>query len=269
MGRALVQILGARHDLVPLERNDLDVSGLNAVRETVGRIQPDWIVHAAAYTRVDDAEREPEAAWRTNALGSRNVAAAAREAGAAMLYYSTDYVFDGRSRRPYSEWDATVPLNVYGRSKLGGEQEVRHLCPAHLIVRTSWLFGPGGSHFVGKILEHARHNRPLRVIDDQVGSPTYTLDLAAASLQLLDANARGIFHVTNSGSCSWYELACTVLELAGLEVPISPIPTSEFPTPATRPAYTVLGRSCFEAIGAPPLRPWQEAVADFLERDDV
>ncbi len=269
LGQALVRTLEARHEVLALGRDRLDVTQPLEVERAVAEARPDWIVHAAAFTGVDAAEAQPEEAFRANAWGSRNVAAAARRQGCAVLYYSTDYVFDGRRRAPYREWDEPAPLNTYGASKLSGEREVRSLCPAHLVVRTSWLFGPGGDHFPGKILERAARGDRLRVIDDQIGCPTLTDDLAAASLELIEIDARGTYHVTNAGSCSWYELARAVLELAGSETAVEGVPSSEYPTPARRPAYSVLDQCCLLWSGVGPLRPWQEALEAFTRGRDV
>lgn len=269
LGRALVRELADRHDVVPLRRQDLDITKPREVLNTLRQAQPDWVLHTAAFTQVDLAESRPEEAFLVNAWGTRNVAAAAGEAGAAVLYYSTDYVFDGKRRRAYSEWDVASPLNVYGESKLAGENEVRSLCSRHLIIRTSWLFGPGGRHFVRTILTRAQQGSALRVINDQRGSPTYTLDLAVASKELIELGARGICNVTNSGSCTWFELACAVLRLAGLEAEVTPVESSDFETAAVRPAYSVLDRQCLLAYGIGPLRSWEEAVKVLLESEHV
>ncbi len=264
LGKRLVEASSARHQTHAFTRRELDITSILAVRRKVEEVQPDWIVHAAAFTRVDEAESNPEA-FQVNALGSRNLAAAAFESGSSMLYFSTDYVFDGRSGKPFREWDPTGPLNEYGRSKLAGESFVRSLCPSHLIVRTSWLFGPDGSNFVDKIIERARNTPRLKVVGDQRGSPTYTQDLAATSLSLLERGARGTYHVTNSGDCSWFEFAQTFLRIAGLHTEVVPVSSRDFHADAERPAYSVLDNCMLKLEGLPLLRNWGEAVAAYLE----
>lgn len=269
LGGSLRETFAARHEVVALTRDDLDVCSCREFRRVASEQRADWIVHAAAFTRVDEAETNPEEAFRVNALGSRNAAAAAMESGAALLYYSTDYVFTGSRRRPLREWDAPAPINQYGRSKLAGEWFVRTISPAHLIVRTSWLFGPGGPNFVEKILTRARSGETLRVVDDQRGSPTFTRDLAAASLLLLERQARGTYHVTNSEECTWCEFARAIVSLAGVEAEASPVTSDEVPAPAPRPAYSVLDNCMLKLERIPLLRGWREALADYLKELDV
>ncbi len=264
LGKRLVETLSERHEIQAFSRRDLDVTSQAQVERAVSQARPDWVVHAAAFTRVDEAESNPEA-FQVNALGSRNMAAAAFRHGSSILYFSTDYVFDGKSDVPLREWDPTGPINQYGKSKLAGEWFVRSLNPAHLIVRTSWLFGPDGSNFVDKILVRARAQPQLRVIDDQRGSPTFTRDLARASGDLIESGARGTYHVTNSGDCSWHEFAVALLEIAGLKASVRPIRTEDFQTPARRPAYSVLDNAMLKLEGTAPLRHWREAAADYLE----
>lgn len=265
LGQDLCRVLGTRHEVYPLRRGDLDITDPDAVTETLGRIAPQVVVHAAGWTDVDGCERDPDRAFRVNALGSRYVALGAASAGAALLYLSTDYVFDGAKKEPYTEWDPPAPLSVYGASKLAGEREVRALCPRHWIVRTSWLFGPG-RNFVATILAQARRDAPLRVVDDQVGSPTYTEDLAAGLAALLEAPRFGIYHLTNGGHCSWFEFATAIVRAVGLRVPVEPIPSTALARPAPRPPYSVLRNACWELEGRPPLRPWPEALSAYLAR---
>lgn len=265
LGQDLCRILGARHEVYPFGRADLDVTDPDAVAEALARLAPQVVVHAAGWTDVDGCERDPDRAFRVNTLGSRYVAAAAASVGVALCYLSTDYVFDGAKKAPYTEWDPPSPLSVYGASKLAGEREVRALCPHHWIVRTSWLYGPG-RNFVAAILAQAARGGPLRVVDDQVGSPTYTEDLAGGLAALLETARFGVYHLTNAGLCSWFQFATAILEAAGLRVPIEPIPSSALDRPAPRPPYSVLRNACWELEGRPPLRPWPEALRAYLAR---
>jgi dTDP-4-dehydrorhamnose reductase len=263
LGQALCKAF-AKHSVYPLSSRQLDVASLDDVRQKVSDLKPDWILHTAAFTHVDEAESNPFEVYRVNVLGARNLAAAAFENGSRLVYYSTDYVFDGTQKRPYREWDPTHPINEYGRSKLAGEFFIRSICPLHLIVRTSWLFGSKGSHFVEKIAQLAREKESLDVVSDQRGSPTFTNDLAYMTLCLVEGEKRGTYHVTNSGNCSWHELACEIVALSGLSLQVNPIESSAYPTPARRPANSVLQNYLLELEGIPLLRSWQGALEAFL-----
>lgn len=266
LGRELRGQLGA--DCVWAgDRGEIDVTDEVVVAALVARIQPDVVWNATAWNQVDGAESEPGAAFAVNALAPRNLARAAREAGALLVHFSTDYVFDGRGRQPYREDARTGPLSVYGVSKLAGEQLVAASGGEHLIVRTSGLIGRGGSEqkggsFVDRILTRARSGAPLRVVDDQVFAPTVAMDLARAAIALVKAGARGIFHLTNEGACSWRELAAACLAIAGLEVPVEPIALAELRLPAARPLYSVLDNHRYRELALPALRPWREALID-------
>jgi dTDP-4-dehydrorhamnose reductase len=247
--------------------DELDVTDASAVSRVVRIVGPDVVFNATAYNKVDQAESEPEVALAVNAVAPRHLAVAAREAGALLVHFSTDYVFDGRSERPYREEDPTGPLGAYGVSKLAGELLVAGSGADHLVVRTSGLLGRGGSEqkggsFVDRILDRARSGQPLRVVSDQTFAPTVALDLAAASLALVGAGARGLFHVANSGACSWYDLAVAALELGGVHAPVEAIATSDLDLAARRPAYSVLDTGRYHGLGLPPLRPWREALAE-------
>ncbi|MDA2934200.1 dTDP-4-dehydrorhamnose reductase [Acidobacteria bacterium AH-259-D05] len=263
LGQALCKTF-SKHCLYPLSSRDLDVTSGAAARRIFSELKPDWIIHTAGFTQVDAAESNALEAYRVNALGTRNVAVSAYENHSSLLYYSTDYVFDGAKDRPYREWDLTNPLSVYGQSKLAGEFFVRSLCPQHLIVRTSWLFGAGGSHFVQKIMDLAQKKDNLDVVCDQRGSPTFTNDLAYMTLCLVEAEKRGTYHVTNSGHCSWDELAREIISLRGFKSEVHPIDSSAFAAPARRPQYSVLDNYLLQLEGIPLLRSWQGALAAFL-----
>lgn len=257
---ALHDVLEARgHEVAPLARRELDVTDAQRVRDVVGAERPDVVVQCAAYTRVDDAEREEEVALHINAEGARNAARACREVGARFVYPSTDYVFDGAARSPYAPYAPPAPLNAYGRSKLAGEHAAFEAGDA-LIVRTSWLYGAGGRHFVGTIVQRARAGTPLDIVDDQRGAPTWTYDLAGMIVVLLERSApRGIYHATNAGDTTWYELGCAALELAGVRADVHAVASEERPDRAVRPRYSVLDCADTYAItGA--ARHWREAL---------
>ncbi|HXJ12932.1 MAG TPA: dTDP-4-dehydrorhamnose reductase [Candidatus Limnocylindrales bacterium] len=250
-------------DVIPATSRDADIRDEGQVRGFVARERPDWIVLAAAYTDVDGSERDPDLAFSVNRDGTRNVSLAARELGAKLCYVSTDYVFDGASSRPYEPEDPVHPLNVYGASKLAGEQAVQEQAVHSLIVRTSWLFGTSRPCFPEKILSSADSLPELKVVNDQVGSPTYTKDLAATIRDLLRADARGILNISNSGTCSWFEFAKETLQRAGRDTTILPIPSPEAGRLARRPAYSALSLRALGSYGI-AMRSWQEALGAYL-----
>jgi dTDP-4-dehydrorhamnose reductase len=222
--------------------------------------------------RVDDCEDEADRAFAVNALGARNVAVVAQEIGARLVHMSTDYVFGGEAEPrtiPYTEFETPVPLSIYGKSKLAGENLVRHFCLRHFIVRSSALFGVAGSsgkggNFVETMLRLARERHELKVVSDQVLSPTYTPDLARKIVQLMTTEYYGIFHITNRGACSWYEFAREILKLAGIKTPVVPVTSDQYPQKARRPRYSVLDNYHLRLLGMDDMRPWQEALKDYL-----
>jgi dTDP-4-dehydrorhamnose reductase len=254
------------HDeLIPASSRDADIRDPEQVRKLVSGARPDAIVLAAAYTDVDGSERNSELAFAINGQGAENVARAAAEIGAPILYVSTDYLYDGTSTRAYEPADAIAPLNVYGESKAAGEAAVRAHAAAWCIVRTSWLFGAGGASFPEKILRAAETRPELTVVADQTGSPTFTRDLAGAIRDLVRKKAEGVVNVTNSGSCTWCEFAAEVLRQAGRgEVRVTPITTEQAARLAKRPRYSVLGPTSLHAQGI-TLRSWQDAVTAYLQ----
>ena len=222
LARALLPALAAAgHQTLALAKRDADVTRLDQLRRPLAGFRPDWVVHLAAFTRVDECESRPDQAHLVNATGARNAALATLECGAALLALSTDYVFDGRATRPYREYDAAGPRAVDGASQWAGEQAVREFQPRHLIVRSAWIYGAGGTNFVDAMLGKARAGESLRVVDDQRGSPTFTEDLAAGLMRLLASGQLGTFHCTNRGDCTWYDLAAHTLRRAGLSNPIA------------------------------------------------
>jgi dTDP-4-dehydrorhamnose reductase len=268
LGRELVALLGPEAAWSG-GRAELDVARPADVDALVLRIRPDVVFNCAAYNQVDRAESEPGLALEVNALGPLVLARAARRAGAFFVHFSTDYVFDGRSTRPYREDDLPRPLGAYGVSKLAGEHLAASVRGESLIVRTSGVFGRGGSRqkggsFVDRILAKARSGEPLRVVSDQVFAPTFAPDLARGVLELVRAGARGLVQVTNGGSCSWHDMAVEALSLAGLGAAVAPITAASLDLPAARPAFSVLDNARALSLGLTPLRSWKEALADSL-----
>jgi dTDP-4-dehydrorhamnose reductase len=256
----------AGHEVTPATRSDLDVTDAGATRAAVRDAGPDVVLNCAAYTDVDRAEAEPEAALRVNGEGARAVAAAARLAGAAVLYVSSDYVFGGGKGEPYLESDTTAPLSSYGRSKLAGELATADAKPHHLVVRSSWLFGTSGGNFVETMLRLGREREEIAVVDDQIGCPTYTAHLADGLLRLVEAGASGIHHLAGAGECSWFEFAREIFRQAGVDCRVKPCTTAEMPRPARRPPYSVL-RS--EREGAAELPPWTAGLERYLAEREV
>ena len=261
LGRDVAAALAGVFEVHALDRARLDVSDRRQVSDTVSRLSPDWIVNCAAFTDVDRAERDQAAADAVNARAPGYLAEAAARAGAAILHVSTDYVFDGAKGAAYDENDSPNPLNVYGRTKLEGEERVLASGARACLLRTAWLYGRHGSNFVKAILEAARRGGPLRVVADQVGSPTLTTDLADAVHLLLRRPAFGLFHVANQGAASRYQQARAIV---GERVEVIPISSAESGRPAPRPANSTLTSVRWEAAGFHSLRPWQEALAQFV-----
>lgn len=263
LGRALLRTAPVGMEVIALGSSDCDVTDPATVRAIVARIEPEFIVHCAAWTDVDGCERHPERAWRVNALGAQHVATACAEAGAVLVYISTNYVFDGERDEPYHEFDRPNPLSVYGASKLAGEEVVRALCPRHAIVRTAMLYDAHSRNFVTTVLRLAREQPRLRMVADQYGNPTFVDDLARALWQLVVQPAYGTFHLINQGAASWYEWAVAVLELLDLAVPVDPIPASEFRRAARPPRNGVLTSLAAPALGI-IMPDWRDALARCL-----
>jgi dTDP-4-dehydrorhamnose reductase len=251
------------HEVVALYRAELDVADFEAVQGALEEHAPDLVVNAAAYTNVDGCEKETDLAYRVNALGPRNLAQLCRERGSDLLHVSTNYVFDGESERPYEPFDPPNPISTYGRTKLAGEEYVRQLTNRWYVVRSAGVYGRG-YNFVRTMLRVAADRDVLKVKEDEFISPTYALDLAEGIIQVIEAGHYGLYHLTNSGSCSWYEFAKEIFDLAGVEVEVVPVPGSEYPLPAARPANGVLS-----ALGSPELRHWREALEDYLRREEI
>ena len=263
LGRAVVEAAArVGHDVRAYRRADLDVTDAGATREALAGARPQAVVNCAAYTDVDGAESDRQRAEAVNARGAGNVAAAAAQVGAFVVHVSTDYVFDGSKREPWLESDAVAPLGVYGETKLAGERAVAAANPAHATVRTAWLFGSGGRNFVDTMLALGAQRDEVSVVTDQVGCPTWTGHLAGALVELAQRPGEtGIHHIAGSGSCSWNELALEIFERAELDCRVLPATSDQFPRPAARPAYSVLGTERRDPLVLPP---WQDGLAAYL-----
>lgn len=265
LGQDMVSEFQRRHyEVHAADHKSLDITDIHAVRRAIAAFRPDIVVNCAAYTNVDKAESEPEVAMRVNGLGPRNLALACESTGAVLLHISTDYVFDGEKEGPYEIWDTPNPINVYGKSKLWGENYVRSLMHRYFIVRTSWLFGKGGRNFVTTMLELAKRGEPIRVVNDQRGCPTHTVDLARACADLVESGCFGIYHVTNQGATTWYEFTKEIFRISDLSVRVEPAGTVDFTRPARRPRNSALDSF---PLGLDPvcvLKAWQEALREYL-----
>ena len=264
LGQELVRLNDDSIQIIGFGRQQLDVASLAQCREAVAKIQPSSVIHAGAYTAVDKAETDVDEAYRVNAIGTRNMALASREQGAKLCYISTDYVFDGMSGQPYNEYDNTNPQSIYGKSKGAGEMMVQSLSSHYFIVRTSWMYGQYGDNFIKTMLNLAAERDSISVVQDQTGSPTYTLDLARFLIDLVKTEAYGIYHASNTGKCTWYEFAQAIFEEIGSPIRVEPCSTSQFPRPAPRPVYSVMDHSAIRQNGLQDFRHWREALTDFL-----
>lgn len=261
-----VQLEHRGHNVTAPTRDELDLNDDLSIQSYFLFAQPQWIVNCAAYTAVDNAESHEMEANHLNGAVPQILARNAKRLGARLLHISTDFVFDGTKGEPYVETDDTNPLGVYGKSKLNGETLIFEYCDNPIVVRTAWLFGINGNCFPKTILRAAHQGKPLRVVSDQVGSPTFTRDLAAALAFLIESDSEsGIYNVVNKGQASWYELARQVVGAAGCETDITPIATEDWQTPAVRPKYSVLDTSKYESLGFSPLPAWQDAVRRFVD----
>ena len=268
LGKDLVPALQPNHEVLPLNHSACDVTAETEVSRVFCEWRPELVIHCAAYADVDGCERDSERAFAVNGLGAGNVARAAEQVGARVFYISTDYVFDGQKRSPYNEEDTVNPINIYGRSKLEGEQrtlEQEGVSPRHLLIRTSWLYGLHGANFVEKILAAAQSRPKLEVVADQIGCPTWTLHLAQKITELARTPATSILHVVGSGQCSWYEFARTIVEKLPHSVTVTPIDSARAGRAAKRPAYSVLGSRRLEQMSLAPLPHWKQALKEYFQ----
>jgi dTDP-4-dehydrorhamnose reductase len=269
LGQDLMRVFG--EEAVGFAHEDLDVTDEGSVASAIRSVEPDWVFNTAAFHRVDDCETNPTLTFAVNATGALNVARAAAAVGSGVAFFSSDYVFGGQDRErdhPYEEGDRPEPLSVYGVSKVAGEQLVMQANPRHLVVRSAGLYGTATSRkgwtFPELMLNKARNEGALRVVTDQVLSPTFTVDLARKTKELIEQDAVGLFHLTNAGECSWFEFAQGALELAGVEAKMERISTEQMKQRARRPPYSALDTTRLETVGLSSLRPWKEALSDYL-----
>lgn len=267
LGSDLVSLLAlSGYKVIGMGRSQLDITNEKNVNEVVSLVKPKIIIHCAAFTQVDKAEAEIDIAFKINAIGTRNIATSAEKVHAKLIYISTDYVFDGNSTVPYHEFSPTAPINMYGSSKLAGEMMVRDFHSKFFIVRTSWVFGVNGANFVKTMLQLSRERDLLKVVNDQIGSPTYTIDLCKSMMQLMETDKYGIYHVTNTGSCSWFEFAKEIFRQTNIPVKLDPCTSDEFPQQAKRPKYSVLDNMGLRLHHFDPMPNWKDALMRFIAR---
>jgi dTDP-4-dehydrorhamnose reductase len=265
LGTDLMEVLASAHVIHGVDIDDFDITSFSDCRETIAEFSPEAIVNAAAYTDVDSCETERDLCFAVNAEGVRNIARVCSDRDIKVVHFSTDYVFDGTKGKPYVEEDLCNPINVYGQSKLQSEIYLKEYARDYLLIRTAWLYGRTGKNFVKTILDKARHEKKLRVVNDQVGSPTYSADLALAVRLLLEGNHAGVFNVTNRGRCNWYEFAVRIVQYAQIpDVEIEAISSGMLQRQALRPSYSVLSCRKFIRETKKTTRYWQVALKDFV-----
>lgn len=265
LGSDLLLKLNLQHDVVGLDKEEIDIVSAKECEKVIADTAPNIVINAAAYTNVDGCETAKEECFAVNAEAVKNIIEACRNKNIRIIHFSTDYVFDGTAKQPYKEDDKCNPINAYGESKLAGERYLQTLTDNYILIRTSWLYGVKGENFVQTILEKAKTTPMLSVVDDQIGSPTHTKDLAAAVDLLISQNLKGIFHITNRGSCSWYQFAVKILQEAGVKnIDVKPIKSDKLSRTAMRPAYSVLSMQKFISTTGKTMQPWQLALQDYL-----
>ncbi|MDD3028204.1 MAG: dTDP-4-dehydrorhamnose reductase [Erysipelotrichaceae bacterium] len=251
-------------EAIGVDIEEMDITDCEAVAKVIGQSGADAVIHCSAYTAVDKAEEDIDTCNKVNVEGTRNIALVCRELNIKMMYFSTDYVFDGQGEKPWQVDDAPSPINVYGQSKYLGEQEVRNLVKEHFIIRISWVFGINGNNFVKTMLRLGNERDELNVVDDQIGAPTYTYDLARLAVAMIQSDKYGTYHVTNEGDTSWYEFAKEIFFQAGVEVKVNPVSSSEFKSAAKRPSNSKMDKSRLDEAGFGRLPSWQDALKRYL-----
>ena len=265
LGHDLKEVLKDNHELVLTTSKTLDITDKDKTMEIIKENSPDIVINSAAYTDVDGCETNQDLAYAVNGEGVKNLALACREADCPLVHVSTDYVFDGTAREPIAEDGEIGPISVYGKSKLKGEEAIQEILDKYFIIRTAWLYGINGKNFPKTMLELAENHSEITVVYDEVGTPTYTPDLAYGISQLIETDYYGIYHLTNSGSCSWCEFAKYIFEVADRDVKVIPVTASEFSRPAPRPSYSVLKNKKWIENGFEPLRDYKDAITEYIE----
>lgn len=270
LGYDVVRELEKRgHEAVGVDIEEMDITKADEVCRVMKSAAPDAVIHCSAYTAVDRAEEEPETCRRVNADGTANIAAVCAEMGCKLLYLSTDYIFSGDGERPWEPDDAPSPLNVYGQTKYEGEQAIKAKLDKYFIVRISWVFGINGNNFIKTMLRLGKENGAVKVVSDQIGSPTYTADLAVLLVDMIESEAYGEYHATNEGLCSWYEFAKEIFRAAGMnDVTVTPVSTGEFPVKAKRPLNSRMSKERLVENGFRKLPSWQDAVVRYIRELD-
>jgi dTDP-4-dehydrorhamnose reductase len=266
LGSDLLLQLRRKHEVIGLDKEEIDITSMPSCEGAINEHAPDIVINAAAYTDVDGCEKAKNECFAVNAGAVKNIAESCREKNIRIIHFSTDYVFDGNSNEPYKEDYPCNPVNVYGASKLAGENYLQNLSDNYIIIRTEWLYGKNGKNFVRTILDKAQIINKLEVVDDQIGAPTYTRDLAHAVDLLIERNITGIFHITNRGNCSWFQFARKILQEGGItNVQVLPIKSDQLQRPAPRPPYSVLSMQKFISATGKTMQPWQLALQDYLQ----
>lgn len=265
LGHDLTKVLEDRHDLILTTSKTLDITDREHVLEFIVENKPDLVINSAAYTNVDGCEENQDMAYAVNGEGVRNLAIACKEIDSPLVHISTDYIFNGENTRPWVEDDDIGPISVYGKSKLQGEEAILEILDKYFIIRTAWLYGLNGGNFPKTMLELAKNHSEITVVYDEVGTPTYTPDLAKGISELIETDYYGIYHLTNSGSCSWCEFARYIFEIADVDVKVIPVTAAEFARPAPRPHYSVLENRNWIKNGFEPLRDYKEAIKEYVE----
>ncbi|WP_458405384.1 dTDP-4-dehydrorhamnose reductase [Methanobrevibacter sp.] len=265
LGHDLIEVLKDNHELILTTSKTLDITNEKQVMDFICDVKPDLVINSAAYTDVDGCESNQELAYNVNGEGVKNLSLACREVDCPLVHISTDYIFNGKNTRPWVEDDEIGPISIYGKSKLKGEEYIQEILDKFFIVRTAWLYGINGKNFPKTMLELAENHSQITVVYDEVGTPTYTPDLAYGISKLIETDYYGIYHLTNSGSCSWCEFAKYIFEIADVDVEVIPVTASEFARPAPRPSYSVLENKKWIENGFEPLRNYKDAIKEYIE----
>lgn len=264
LGTDLKEVL-KNEEIIDTDSNSLNITNKDFTINFIKKHNPDIVINSAAYTDVDGCETNSDLAFEVNGEGPKNLAIACKELDIPLVHISTDYVFSGENDNPWNENDETSPISVYGKSKLEGEIAIEKTLDKFFIIRTAWLYGLNGSSFPRNMLELSKNNKEISVVDDQIGTPTFTHDLAIAISKLIKTDFYGIYHITNSGYCSWYDFSKLIFKLANIDVDVKPVSTDEFPRPAPRPKYSVLANNNWKKNNFEPLRDYKEAISEFLK----